>query len=73
MAGRRPDDIAHRAKIHPYVTGKLARQAGNFEMDQLEGIHRQLLELDVAIKTGRIDAAVALELLVAETSSRLPV
>lgn len=72
MAGDRPDEIAHRAKIHPYVTGKLVRQAGNFELVQLEAIHRQLLEVDVAIKTGRIDPAVALELLVVETSTQIP-
>jgi DNA polymerase-3 subunit delta len=71
MAGERPDEIARRAKIHPYVAGKLTQQAGNFELNQLETIHRQLLDTDVAIKTGRIDPAVALDLLVAETSTRV--
>jgi len=64
--GYRSDEIARQAKIHPYVTGKLVRQAQNFALTRLEAIHRQLLEIDVAIKTGRIDPAVALDLLVVE-------
>ena len=64
--GYRSDEIARQAKIHPYVTGKLVRQAQNFDLTRLEAIHRQLLDIDVAIKTGRIDPAVALDLLVVE-------
>ena len=66
--GYRPDEIARRAKMHPYVAGKLARQAQNFKLPQLEAIHRQLLDTDIAIKTGQIDPPVALDLLVVETS-----
>jgi DNA polymerase-3 subunit delta len=62
------DEIARIANIHPYVAGKLAQQVRNFELSQLEEIHRRLLDMDVAIKTGRIDPAVALDLLVAETA-----
>lgn len=64
--GYRSDEIARQAKIHPYVTGKLVRQTQNFGLTRLEAIHRQLLDIDVAIKTGRIDPAVALDLLVVE-------
>jgi DNA polymerase-3 subunit delta len=64
--GYRPDEIARQAKIHPYVTGKLVRQVQNFGQTRLEAIHRQLLDTDIAIKTGRIDPAVALDLLVVE-------
>jgi DNA polymerase-3 subunit delta len=66
--GYRPDEIARRAKMHPYVAGKLARQAQNLKLAQLEALYRQLLEADIAIKTGRIEPAVALDLLVAEAA-----
>jgi len=62
----RPDEIAREVGLHPYVAGKLYQQAGNFDLPQLEATHRRLLDIDVAIKTGRIDPAVALDLLVAE-------
>ncbi len=67
--GHRTDDIGRRIKLHPYVARKLCHQAGNFTLPQLEGILRQLLDTDVAIKTGQIDPAVALDLLVVELSS----
>lgn len=64
----RPDEIARDIKIHPYVASKLSQQAGSFSLPQLEAIHRKLLDVDIAIKTGRIDPAAALELLVAESA-----
>ncbi len=66
--GCRTDDIGRRIRLHPYVARKLCHQAGNFALPQLEGILRQLLDTDVAIKTGKIDPAVALDLLVVELS-----
>ncbi len=68
--GYRLDQVADEVKIHPYVADKLARQALNFDLPQLEDIHRQLLETDVAIKTGQMDPAVALDLLVVEVASQ---
>jgi DNA polymerase-3 subunit delta len=67
--GYRLDQVADEVNIHPYVAEKLARQVMNFHLRQLEDIHRQLLETDVAIKTGQIDPAVALDLLVVEVAS----
>jgi DNA polymerase-3 subunit delta len=67
--GYRLDQVADEVKLHPYVAEKLARQAVNFDLPQLEEVHRQLLETDVAIKTGQIDPAVALDLLVIEVAS----
>lgn len=64
----RPDEIARDIKIHPYVASKLSQQALNFTLPQLEATHRQLLDIDIAIKTGRIDPAAALDLLVAESA-----
>ncbi len=50
---------------HPFVAQKLTQQARNFSIEQLEGIYRHLLETDQAIKTGRIEPELALDLFVA--------
>jgi DNA polymerase-3 subunit delta len=64
-AGLAPPAIAKEIKLHPFPTGKLYTQARNFTLEQLERIHRHLLETDVQIKTGQINSVVALDLLVA--------
>lgn len=51
-AGQRPEQTM---SVHAYVAGKAATQARNFRMAQLEAVYHQLLELDVASKTGRAD------------------
>ncbi|HVO43970.1 MAG TPA: DNA polymerase III subunit delta [Aggregatilineales bacterium] len=52
--------------ISPFVARKLAPQARNFTLDQLESIYRLLLETDQAIKTGRVSDALAIDLLVTQ-------
>ncbi len=49
---------------YPKVAQKLSQQARNFSLDQLEGVYRYLLETDYAIKMGRIEPKLALDLLV---------
>ena len=44
---------------------KLYHQATHFTAAQLEAVHRHLLDTDVAIKSGQLEAEVALDLLVA--------
>lgn len=63
--GLDPPSIARTIKLHPFPTRKLYAQARNFAQEQLEHVHRHLLELDVQIKTGQMDSVVALDLLVA--------
>jgi len=62
--GLGPDPIARQLKLHPFVVKKAFRQAHNFSLAQLETILRQLLEVDVAIKTGQRDPVLALDLFV---------
>lgn len=64
-AGERPAGIAEQLKQRPFVADKLARQARNFTLPQLEQIYRRLLEIDVDVKTGKADLMTALHLLVA--------
>jgi DNA polymerase-3 subunit delta len=58
------DEIRARLSLHPFVARKVLEQSRNFSMDQLETIHRKLLEADIAMKTGRGDPGVNLDVLV---------
>lgn len=60
--------MASQLRLHPFVVKKAMRQAMNFSMEQLEAIYRQLLETDVAIKTGQMDEVLALDMLVVGVS-----
>ena len=60
-----PATISKEIKLHPFPTRKLYTQARNFSLEQLERVHRRLLEIDVQIKTGQINPVVALDLLIA--------
>ena len=63
--GASPREVAKVLGIHPFPAGKLHNQATHFTSAQLEKVYRHLSEVDVDIKTGKIDAEVALDLLVA--------
>jgi DNA polymerase-3 subunit delta len=65
LEGMDTQTIAKKIKLHPYPTRKLHMQARNFPMEQLELVHRRLLEIDVQLKTSQIDEIVALDLLIA--------
>lgn len=58
------DDPSSALSIHPFVAGKVAKQARNFRLPQLESVVHQLYELDVNSKTGRADLATALDQLI---------
>lgn len=63
--GASTDDIAKVLRIHPFPAGKLHAQARQFTAAQLEKVYRHLSDTDLDIKTGKIEAEVALDLLVA--------
>ena len=63
--GERSAGIAEQMKQRPFVADKLARQARNFTLPQLEQIYRRLLQIDVDAKTGKADLMTSLHLLVA--------
>ena len=63
--GGNPQAIAKELGIHPFPARKLHSQAAYFTTAQLEAVYRRLLETDVGIKSGQIEAEVALDLLVA--------
>jgi len=59
-----PGEVAGRLKLHPYVAEKALAQAQNFTLAQLEAAHQRLVEADWAIKTGRSEEVLALDLLI---------
>jgi DNA polymerase-3 subunit delta len=64
--GKTLDAAREQLKLHPYVAEKTWKQALNFTMPQLQAIYQRLLDTDVAIKTGRSEPVVALDLLIVE-------
>jgi len=63
-AGYREAEIARQLKTHPFVVRKLISQASHFSLEVLEDILRQLLDIDHAIKTSRVEWEVALDTLI---------
>ncbi len=59
-------DLARALKVHPYVGSKARRQAARFTAERLEEALGVLLRTDLAIKTGRLEPELALELAVIE-------
>jgi len=59
-------NLAKKSGLHPFVVKKSSEQLRNFGLDQLKKIYQRLLEIDLALKTGRLDGPTALDLLVAE-------
>ena len=64
-----PGEVAHRLGLHAYVADKICGQASHFSLADLEHIYHRLLDYDVDIKTGRIEAVTALDALVASLTA----
>ena len=52
--------------MHPFVVKKTSQQAKNFSFEELKKIYQKLLEIDLGIKTGKIDARTAIELFITD-------
>ena len=63
--------IAKALKQKPYPISKILSQSTHYTPAQLTTIYHQLLETDVAIKTGRTDPVLALDMLIAGLSRTL--
>lgn len=64
-AGTPPGELASLLAVPPFVAKKLTQQSRRFSLPFLTGALKQLLKYETAIKTGRMDAVVALDLFVA--------
>jgi len=60
--------LAKKTGLHPFVIKKSFAMLRDFSLDVLKKIYERLLQLDVAIKRGRIEPETALDLIVAEIS-----
>jgi DNA polymerase-3 subunit delta len=58
-------DVTGALHLHPYVAEKIYAQARRFPLARLEEIYHRLLEIDVSVKTGEIDADLALDTFIA--------
>jgi len=58
--------LTKQSGLHPYVVKKSWPQIRNFNLDQLKKIYQRLLEIELSLKSGRIDGETALDMLVAE-------
>ena len=59
------DRVAAELRQPPFVAQKLTRQAQRFGLTELESIHRRLLDMDEAAKTGQMPLDLALQTFVA--------
>ncbi|MDP2864222.1 MAG: DNA polymerase III subunit delta [bacterium] len=56
--------LSKKLKLHPYVIRKSIQQARRFTIDELKKIYQKIFEVDLNIKTGKIDPQTALDLLI---------
>jgi len=62
-------DIAARLKLHQFVAQKARAQAQHFTPEQLRAAYQLLVDSDLAIKRGLLEAETALDLLIVQLTS----
>ncbi|NMA33079.1 MAG: DNA polymerase III subunit delta [Clostridiaceae bacterium] len=68
--GAGKNEIASFFKLPPFIAGKIIRQAAGFDMDSLRRAVETGLELDLAVKNGRLKDRAAVELLITSLSTK---
>ena len=58
--------IAKKSGLHPFTVQKNYYLCNQFSIDQLKKIYHKIFKIDFDIKTGKIEAEMALDLLIAE-------
>lgn len=58
--------IAKKSGLHPFVVQKSSYLCNQFSMEQLKKIYQKIFQVDLDIKTGKVEPETALDLLVAE-------
>ena len=64
LANLAATEIRKKTSLHPFVIQKSQQQVRNFSFENLKRIYAKLLDGEIAIKTGKIEPRLALELLV---------
>ncbi len=57
-------ELPRKTGLHPFVVKKTWEQAKNFSLESLKRVYAKLLEVDLAIKKGKIEPATALDIFV---------
>ncbi len=63
------NEVSSKMGLTPYIAGKISRQAKNFEIEMLGKTLEESLELDIAVKTGKMSDKLAVEMLIVKFSS----
>jgi DNA polymerase-3 subunit delta len=64
---RKPDvEIQSKLGLAPFPLRKTLEQAQRYPLERLKAVYQKLLEADLAIKTGKFEGGLALNLLIAE-------
>ncbi len=58
--------ILRQSYLHPFIVKKSYQQTQKFTLQQLKKIYQKIFEVDLAIKTGKIEPETALDLFIAE-------
>lgn len=57
-------ELVKKTGLHPFVVKKTFEQAHNFTLENLKKIYDKLLNLEIAVKTGRTDSKTAMDMIV---------
>jgi len=55
-----------KLRLHPYLVRKTIQLAKKFSLEELKKIYRKIFQIDLAMKTGKIEPEMALDLLITE-------
>jgi len=58
--------ISQKTKLHPYVIQKIYPLAKKFSLPELKKIYQRIFQIDLQIKTGRLNPETALDMFIAE-------
>jgi len=58
--------IAQKSGLHPFVVKKTFYLCNKFSLEQLKKIYKKIFQIDLDIKSGKIDSELALDMFVAE-------
>jgi len=61
-----PYTLLEEVKLHPYVIKKSYSQAQKFKIEELKKIYQKIFQVDLAIKTGKVEPEAALDIFIAE-------
>jgi len=58
--------LTEKLKMHPYVIQKSTQQTRKFNFEELKKIYQKIFQVDLSIKTGKVEPETALDLFIAE-------